>query len=59
MSMIHLGNDSVNIGGAECFLDVVRLGDLAFGHIHEDIGDLQHIVEVLLATNGVRIIDRR
>jgi hypothetical protein len=44
----HLFDDVILLGGAEAFLQVLVLGELAFGDVDEDVGDLEDVIDVCL-----------
>ena len=46
----HLLDDSVGVSSLESLLEFVAFGELAFRNVHEDVGDLEDVIDVGLDT---------
>ena len=46
MRETHLLDDGVGVGGVEGLLELVALGELALGDVHEHVRDLEDVIDV-------------
>ena len=46
MSVTHLLDDGASVSGVERLLELVALGELALGDVHEHVRDLEDIIDV-------------
>ena len=53
LRVAHLLDDAVRVHFAKGLLEIAMFCHLAFGHIHKDIADLHHIIQVCFSINLV------
>lgn len=46
VQQMYLFDDGIAIGGVECFLQILTFRQLAFGYVHEHVGNLQDVIDV-------------